>query len=34
MEKTKLKNAALGETGLEITRVGFGASALDGGGYD
>jgi aryl-alcohol dehydrogenase-like predicted oxidoreductase len=34
MEKTQLKTVALGETGLEITRVGFGAWALGGGGYD
>ena len=34
MEKTGLKTAALGETGLEITRVGFGAWAIGGGGYD
>jgi len=30
----KLKTAQLGETGLEITRVGFGAWAIGGGGYD
>jgi aryl-alcohol dehydrogenase-like predicted oxidoreductase len=34
MEKTQLKAAALGETGLEITRIGFGAWAIGGGGYD
>jgi aryl-alcohol dehydrogenase-like predicted oxidoreductase len=34
METTQLKTAALGETGLEITRVGFGAWAIGGGGYD
>jgi aryl-alcohol dehydrogenase-like predicted oxidoreductase len=34
METTQLKTAALGETGLEITRVGFGAWAVGGGGYD
>ena len=34
MEKTSLKTAALGQTGLEITRVGFGAWAIGGGGYD
>jgi aryl-alcohol dehydrogenase-like predicted oxidoreductase len=34
MEKTQLKTAQLGETGLEITRVGFGAWAIGGGGYD
>jgi len=34
METTQLKTAALGETGLEITRVGLGAWAIGGGGYD
>src|SRR5919198_1001644 len=34
MEKTQLRTTALGETGLEITRVGFGAWAIGGGGYD
>src|SRR5919108_4225771 len=34
MEKTQLRTTALGDTGLEITRVGFGAWALGGGGYD
>src|SRR5918994_1949971 len=34
MEKTSLKTAPLGTTGLEITRVGFGAWAIGGGGYD
>jgi aryl-alcohol dehydrogenase-like predicted oxidoreductase len=34
MEKTRLKTAALGDTGLKITRVGFGAWAIGGGGYD
>jgi aryl-alcohol dehydrogenase-like predicted oxidoreductase len=34
MEKMGLKTAALGQTGLEITRVGFGAWAIGGGGYD
>src|ERR687889_688406 len=34
MEKTQLKTTALGRTGLEITRVGFGAWAIGGGGYD
>lgn len=29
-----LKTARLGQTGLEITRVGFGAWAIGGGGYD
>jgi len=34
MQITHLRTAALGETGLEITRVGFGAWAIGGGGYD
>jgi aryl-alcohol dehydrogenase-like predicted oxidoreductase len=34
MEKTRLKTAQLGATGLEITRVGIGAWAIGGGGYD
>jgi aryl-alcohol dehydrogenase-like predicted oxidoreductase len=34
MEKTQLKTAQLGATGLEITRVGLGAWAIGGGGYD
>ena len=34
MQKARLTTAALGNTGLEITRVGFGAWALGGGGYD
>jgi aryl-alcohol dehydrogenase-like predicted oxidoreductase len=34
MEKTQLRTTALGETGLEVTRVGFGAWAIGGGGYD
>ena len=32
MYKTQLKTSQLGATGLEITRVGFGAWALGGGG--
>jgi aryl-alcohol dehydrogenase-like predicted oxidoreductase len=32
MYKTQLKTTSLGATGLEITRVGFGAWALGGGG--
>jgi Reductase C-terminal len=32
MEKTRLRTATLGETGLEITRIGFGAWAIGGGG--
>jgi aryl-alcohol dehydrogenase-like predicted oxidoreductase len=34
MERTKLKTKELGQTGLEITRVGLGAWAIGGGGYD
>ena len=34
MEKTQLKTAPLGATGLEITRVGFGAWAIGGGGWE
>jgi aryl-alcohol dehydrogenase-like predicted oxidoreductase len=34
MEKTQLTTAPLGETGLEITRVGFGAWAIGGNGYE
>jgi aryl-alcohol dehydrogenase-like predicted oxidoreductase len=33
-EKTQLKTAPFGNTGMEITRVGFGAWAIGGGGYD
>jgi aryl-alcohol dehydrogenase-like predicted oxidoreductase len=32
--KTQLRTAQLGDTGMEITRVGFGAWALGGGGYE
>src|SRR5213080_2019746 len=34
MEKTQLKTAERGTTGLEITRVGFGAWAIGGGGWE
>ena len=34
MEKTQLRTRPLGSTGLGITRVGFGAWAIGGGGYD
>jgi aryl-alcohol dehydrogenase-like predicted oxidoreductase len=34
MQKTQLKTAQLGGTGLEITRIGFGAWALGGGGWE
>jgi aryl-alcohol dehydrogenase-like predicted oxidoreductase len=33
MEKTALKMTQLGATGLEITRIGFGARAIGGGGW-
>jgi aryl-alcohol dehydrogenase-like predicted oxidoreductase len=34
MQETKLRTAALGNTGLEITRIGFGAWAIGGGGWE
>jgi aryl-alcohol dehydrogenase-like predicted oxidoreductase len=34
MQSTKLKTAQLRGTGLEITRVGFGAWAIGGGGWE
>ena len=34
MQRTPLKTVELGTTGMEITRVGFGAWAIGGGGYD
>jgi len=34
MYKTQLKTSELGATGLEITRVGFGAWAIGGGGWE
>jgi aryl-alcohol dehydrogenase-like predicted oxidoreductase len=34
MQRTQLATAPLGETGLEITRVGFGAWAIGGGGWE
>ena len=34
MQKTQINSTQLGTTGLEITRVGFGAWALGGAGYD
>jgi aryl-alcohol dehydrogenase-like predicted oxidoreductase len=34
MPKTQLKTAQLGTTGLEITRIGFGAWAIGGGGWE
>jgi aryl-alcohol dehydrogenase-like predicted oxidoreductase len=34
MQTMKLKTTQLGQTGLEITRVGFGAWAIGGGGWE
>ena len=34
MEKTPLGTTLLGKTGLDITRVGFGAWAIGGGGWE
>lgn len=34
MQTTHLKTTHLGHTGLEITRVGFGAWAIGGGGWE
>jgi aryl-alcohol dehydrogenase-like predicted oxidoreductase len=34
MAKTRVKTTELGKTGMEITRVGLGAWAIGGGGYD
>jgi aryl-alcohol dehydrogenase-like predicted oxidoreductase len=34
MQQTDLKTTELGNTGLEITRVGFGAWAIGGGGWE
>ena len=34
MQKTQLRTSPLGATGLEITRVGFGAWAIGGGGWE
>jgi aryl-alcohol dehydrogenase-like predicted oxidoreductase len=34
MPKTQLKTAMLGATGLRITRIGFGAWAIGGGGWE
>jgi aryl-alcohol dehydrogenase-like predicted oxidoreductase len=34
MTQTQLKTVPLGETGLDITRVGFGAWAIGGGGWE
>jgi len=34
MQHTQLRTTQLGATGLEITRVGLGAWAFGGGGWD
>ncbi len=34
MRRTRLETARLGSTGLEVTRVGFGAWAIGGGGWE
>src|SRR4051794_2087998 len=34
METTQLKTVPLGDTGMDITRVGFGAWAIGGGGWE
>jgi aryl-alcohol dehydrogenase-like predicted oxidoreductase len=34
MQRTQLKTTQLGTTGLEITRIGFGAWAIGGGGWE
>ena len=34
MRRTQLTTTLLGETGLEITRIGFGAWAIGGGGWE
>jgi len=34
MQQTRLKTSELGGTGMEITRVGFGAWAIGGGGWE
>jgi aryl-alcohol dehydrogenase-like predicted oxidoreductase len=34
MPKTQLATAALGDTGMEITRIGFGAWAIGGGNWE
>jgi aryl-alcohol dehydrogenase-like predicted oxidoreductase len=34
MDKTQLGTSKLGGTGLEITRIGFGAWAIGGGGWE
>jgi aryl-alcohol dehydrogenase-like predicted oxidoreductase len=34
MRQTQLKTSTLGSTGMEITRIGFGAWAIGGGGWE
>ncbi len=34
MQKTQLRASPLGSTGMEISRVGFGAWAIGGGGWE
>jgi aryl-alcohol dehydrogenase-like predicted oxidoreductase len=34
MQQTRLRTSPLGDTGLEISRVGFGAWAIGGGGWE
>jgi len=34
MRRTQLRTSTLGSTGLEITRIGFGAWAIGGGGWE
>ena len=34
MQQTPVRTTQLGATGLEITRVGFGAWAIGGGGWE
>jgi aryl-alcohol dehydrogenase-like predicted oxidoreductase len=34
MQQTQLRTSPLGQTGLEISRAGFGAWAIGGGGWE
>src|ERR1700759_3104923 len=34
MQQTQLRTSPLGDTGLEISRIGFGAWAIGGGGWE
>src|SRR5271168_1943614 len=34
MRQTQLRTSGLGRTGMEITRIGFGAWAIGGGGWE